>query len=286
MGHEDLANHFYASGDLTNAFKSYSRMRDFCTAPIHILEMSLQIIRVCIEQGNMLSVQTHVLKIKNLQKTSDEEEALKPKLAAAMGLAHLSAGHYLSAARCFLECPPTLGSSFNEVMSSNDVAIYGGLCALASMDRQVLKSEVLDNNNFRGFLELEPHMRRAILYFHTAKYSNCLHILEEYKNDYLLDIHLQRHVKPLYDSIRSKSIVQYFIPFSCVTLSSMAEAFTTEERQLESELVGMIGAGSLDARIDTKNRVCDSYELPSQPDGWLMNVASGGQRDGYAHDGS
>jgi COP9 signalosome complex subunit 1 len=259
MGHEDLANHFYASGDLTNAFKSYSRMRDFCTAPKHVLDMSLQIIRVCIEQGNTLSVQTHVSKIRNLQKTSEEEEeTLKPKLSAAMGLAHLSAGHYLSAARCFLECTPTLGSSFNDILSSNDVAVYGSLCALASMDRQTLKTEVLDNNNFRGFLELEPHMRRLLTYFYTAKYSNCLQILEEYRNDYLLDIHLQRHVKPLYESIRSKSIVQYFIPFSCVTLASMAEAFNTDETALQEELVGMIQAGELDARIDTMNKVCDS----------------------------
>lgn len=255
MGHEDLANHFYSSGNLSNAFKSYSRMRDFCTAPKHILDMSLQIVRVCVEQGNYLSVQSHTAKIKNMQKTPEEEESLSPKLGAAMGLAHLSSGSYFNAARYFLECPATLGSSFNDVMSSNDVAVYGGLCALASMDRNLIKSEVLDNTNFRSYLELEPHMRRAIAYFHTAKYSDCLQILEEYKNDYLLDIYLQRHVKPLYDSIRSKSIVQYFIPFSCVALGSMAKAFATDEAALEKELVGMIGRGALDARIDTKNRV-------------------------------
>ena len=255
MGHEDLANHFYSSGNLPNAFKSYSRMRDFCTAPKHILDMSLQIIRVCIEQGNYLSVQSHAAKIKNVQKTPEEEKSLCPKLGAAMGLAHLSSGSYFNAAKYFLECPATLGSSFNDVISSNDVAVYGGLCALASMDRNQIKAEVLDNTNFRSYLELEPHIRRAIAYFHTAKYSACLQILEEYKNDYLLDIYLQRHVKPLYDSIRSKSIVQYFIPFSCVSLGSMAMAFATDESTLEKELVGMIGGGALDARIDTKNRV-------------------------------
>jgi COP9 signalosome complex subunit 1 len=263
MGHEDLGNHYYASGDLPNAFKSYSRMRDFCTAPKHILDMSLQIIRVCVEQGNYMSVQTHVSKIKNLPKTPDEDEALQPKLLAATGLSHLSSGQYLAAARSFIECLPNLGASFNDVISSNDVACYGALCALASMDRQLIKTEVLDNSNFRNFLELEPHMRRAITYFHTAKYSNCLQILEEYKNDFLLDIHLQRHVKPLYSSIRSKSIVQYFIPFSCVTLKSMSEAFTTPEDELEKELVEMINKKTLEARIDTKNRVCQPPFLNS-----------------------
>jgi len=255
MGHEDLGNHYYASGALPNAFKSYSRMRDFCTAPKHILDMSLQIIRVCIEQGNYLSVQSHVSKIGNLQRTPDEEEELKPKLAAAMGLVHLSNAQYLDAARCFLDCPPTLGNGFNEVISANDVAVYGGLCALASMDRNALKAEALDNSNFRSFLELEPQIRRAISYFYTAKYSNCLQILNEYRSDYLLDIHLARHVRSLYEIIQSKSIMQYFIPFSCVTLASMAEAFDTNEPALEKGLVGMIGQGILDARIDTKNRV-------------------------------
>ncbi|KAI5856970.1 26S proteasome subunit RPN7-domain-containing protein [Tricharina praecox] len=260
MGHEDLGNHYYASGELPNAFKSYSRMRDFCTAPKHVLDMSLQIIRVCVEQGNYMSVQSHVSKIGNLQRTPDEEEELKPKLAAAMGLANLSNSHYLDAARCFLDCPSTLGNSFNEVISANDVAVYGGLCALASMDRSTLKAEVLDNSNFRSFLELEPQIRHAISYFYTAKYSNCLQILNEYRNDYLLDIHLTRHVKWLYDIIQSKSIVQYFIPFSCVTLASMAEAFDTNETQLEKELVSMIGQGILDARIDTKNRLLVAKE--------------------------
>ncbi|KAI5801194.1 26S proteasome subunit RPN7-domain-containing protein [Geopyxis carbonaria] len=260
MGHEDLGNHYYACGELTNAVKSYSRMRDFCTAPKHILDMSLQIIRVSIEQGNYMSVQAHIAKIRNLQRTPEEEEQLKPKLNTAMALAHMSLGAYRDAARAFLDCPPTLGASFNEVLSSNDVAVYGGLCALASMDRQALKTEVLDNTNFRQFLELEPHMRRAISFFFTAKYASCLQILDEYKADYMLDVHLARHVRALYDTIRAKGIVQYFIPYSCVTLSGMAAAFSTPEAQLEAELIRMIEARTLDARVDTKNRLLTAKE--------------------------
>lgn len=255
MGHEDLGNHYYNAGDLANSFKSYSRMRDFCTAPKHILDMSMQIIKVCIEQGNYMSVQSQIMKIRNLTRSNEEEDNLKPKLAAATGLVYLSSGAYRDAARAFLECPPTLGSSFNEVISSNDVAIYGGLCALASMDRPTLKTEVLENTDFRNFLELEPHIRRAITFFYSAKYNQCLGILATYKNDYLLDIHLQKHVEEIYDLIRSKSIVQYFVPFSTVTLKAMCEAFATPEEAMERELVGMIESGKLEARIDTQNRV-------------------------------
>lgn len=260
MGHEDLGNHYYASGDLSSAFKSYSRMRDFCTAPKHILDMSLQIIKVCIEQGNYMSVQSHIMKIRNLLRTPEEEADLAPKLAVATGLSHLATGNFKDAAKTFLECPNTLGNSWNEVISSNDVAIYGGLCALASMNRPQLKSEVLENNVFRNFLELEPHIRRAITFFYSAKYNACLSILQTYRNDYLLDIHLQRHVEVIYDLVRSKSIVQYFVPFSTVTLSAMSEAFGTREKEMERELVHMIELGKLEARIDTQNRLVVSKE--------------------------
>jgi 26S proteasome subunit RPN7 len=31
MGNEDLGSHYYRIGDLANAVKAYSRMRDYCT---------------------------------------------------------------------------------------------------------------------------------------------------------------------------------------------------------------------------------------------------------------
>lgn len=40
----------------------------------------------------------------------------------------------------FLEVAPDLGNSYNEVIAAQDVATYGGLCALASFDRAELKA--------------------------------------------------------------------------------------------------------------------------------------------------
>lgn len=40
----------------------------------------------------------------------------------------------------FLETGPELGSHYNEVIASQDVATYGGLCALATFDRAELKA--------------------------------------------------------------------------------------------------------------------------------------------------
>lgn len=45
--------------------------------------------------------------------------------------------------------------------SLQDVATYGGLCALATFSRQELRSKVLDNIGFSSFLELAPEARRG-----------------------------------------------------------------------------------------------------------------------------
>jgi COP9 signalosome complex subunit 1 len=83
-----------------------------------------------------------------------------------------------------------------------------------------------------------------------------LSILEGYRNDYILDIYLHKRVPELYHLIRSKSIIQYFIPFSCVTIDSLNEAFAPNGGSVENELISMIKSGTLEARIDTQNRVC------------------------------
>lgn len=257
MGNEDLGAHYHAIGDLNSATKAYGRMRDYCTTPAHIASTSFRVIEVAIDQNNWLAVQSSVHKIRNLQLKADDDAKSQPRTQAAMGLSLLHSGEYRDAALGFLNTDPSLGDKYNEVLTSNDVAVYGGLCALASMDREELQTRVLDNASFRNFLEMEPHIRRAINFFCSAKYAQCLDILEAYHADYLLDLHLQRHVSKLYALIRTKSIVQYFAPFSRVTLDSMAKTFAKSDAHppIEDELVELISTGTLKAKIDLEHRV-------------------------------
>ncbi|THC88272.1 hypothetical protein EYZ11_012276 [Aspergillus tanneri] len=272
MGNEDLGQHYHQIGDLVAASKAFSRMRDYCTTPSHIASMLFKIINVAIERGDWLSVQSNVQRLRNIQSKQEEQVKNQPKMAAAMGLSQLHSGSYLDAANSFLGTDSSLGDSYNEVLTSNDVAVYGGLCALASMDRHELQRRVLDNSSFRNFLELEPHIRRAISFFCNSKFRPCLDILESYRADYLLDIHLQRHVTNLYTRIRTKSIQQYLVPFNRVTLDSMSRIFAPSVAGEQSppmdlnspfvqELVGLIQDGTLDIRIDLEKMVLVSKQV-------------------------
>ncbi|KAL9110003.1 MAG: hypothetical protein Q9227_005342 [Pyrenula ochraceoflavens] len=262
MGNEELGTHYHNIGDLASAAKAYTRMRDYCTTTANIASMCLRLIHVSIDRGDWLAVQSNVFKVRNLRPVKNEDwERLQSKVTAAMGLSQLETEAYRDAANSFLSVDPAITDTYNEVISSNDIAVYGGLCALASMDREELQRHVLDNQTFRSFLELEPHIRRAISFFCASKYTQCLEILEAYRTDYLLDLHLQQQVSNLYRRVRSKSIVQYLAPFSRVTLDSMSQAFATSlQRPIEDELIEMIESGTLQAKIDLENQVLVSGE--------------------------
>lgn len=267
MGYDDLGHHYHRVGELPKSNKAYSQMRDFCTTNSHIVIMNMHLINVCIDQHSWFAAQNHIQRIRGQSGSQKYPEAEKnsAKLSAASGLTYMAQAKFKEAAGEFISTNPRMSQaklddpadeeSYNEVLTPNDIAVYGGLCALASMTREELQKQVLDNSGFRNYLELEPHIRRAISYFVSSKYSACLFILDSYKADYLLDIYLQRHIHQLYYEIRSKAIQQYFIPFSCVTLSALATAFNTDEPNIEFELTQMIKRGNLDARLDLVDRV-------------------------------
>ncbi|KAB1214431.1 COP9 signalosome complex subunit 1 [Morella rubra] len=253
MGYNDFGDFYYAHGALGDAFKNYVRTRDYCTTAKHIIHMCMSAILVSIEMGQFTHVTSYV------SKAEQSAEALDPitgaKLRCAAGLAHLEGRKYKLAARKFLEAGPELGSHYNEVIAPQDVATYGGLCALATFDRTELKNKVIDNVNFRNFLELVPEVRELINDFYSSHYASCLDYLGNLKANLLLDIHLHDHVETLYEQIRSKALIQYTHPFVSVDLRMMANAFKTSGAGLEKELEALITDNQIQARIDSHNKI-------------------------------
>lgn len=259
MGNEDLAKHLESMGDLQQAYEAFAKMRSDVSSTKHIIECGLHLARISMYRRDWSMVIANVNKISGLQPDKDKASADKSLQALCnilYGIGLLGQGKYLEAASSFLLVEPTVEASlYDEFASPNDIATYGGLLALATMGRSEL-SGFLDNSNFRTFLELEPHLRRAISQFVNGRYSACLAILESYRSDYLLDIYLQNHTKHLYTLIRGKCIFHFLQPFSCVTIDSMNAAFAPPGGSVEAELEEMIRNGGLQARIDSIDKVC------------------------------
>ena len=68
-----------------------------------------------------------------------------------------------------------MGSQYNDILSAQDVAVYGGLCALASFDRYELRNYIINNVSFRDYMEVNPEVKQHNLTFQVLN-SFCLRI--------------------------------------------------------------------------------------------------------------
>uniref|UniRef100_A0A4X1U8Q8 COP9 signalosome complex subunit 1 n=1 Tax=Sus scrofa TaxID=9823 RepID=A0A4X1U8Q8_PIG len=260
-GHDDLGDHYLDCGDLSNALKCYSRARDYCTSAKHVINMCLNVIKVSVYLQNWSHVLSYVSKAESTPEIAEQRgerdtqtQAILTKLKCAAGLAELAARKYKQAAKCFLlaafdHC------DFPELLSPSNVAVYGGLCALATFDRQELQRNVISSSSFKLFLELEPQVRDIIFKFYESKYASCLKMLDEMKDNLLLDMYLAPHVRTLYTQIRNRALIQYFSPYVSADMRKMATAFNTTVAALEDELTQLILEGLINARIDSHSKI-------------------------------
>uniref|UniRef100_A0A8C1TAA3 PCI domain-containing protein n=1 Tax=Cyprinus carpio TaxID=7962 RepID=A0A8C1TAA3_CYPCA len=242
-GHDDLGDHYLDCGDLSNALKCYSRARDYCTSAKHSLTT----------HPNNLNAESTPEIAEQRGERDSQNQAVLTKLKCAAGLAELASRKYKPAAKCFLQASFD-HCDFPELLSPSNVAVYGGLCALATFDRQELQRNVISSSSFKLFLELEPQVRDIIFKFYESKYASCLKMLDEMKDNLLLDMYLAPHVRTLYTQIRNRALIQYFSPYVSADMNKMAVAFNTTVAALEDELTQLILEGLINARIDSHSK--------------------------------
>ncbi|KAJ0392982.1 hypothetical protein P43SY_007809 [Pythium insidiosum] len=258
MGYNDLGNFFYELGDLPAALKSFAQARDYCTADKHVVEMCLNVSKVGLHMRNFGLVKSYLTKLEQIEMARNDP-ILKTKLSSAFGLVALHEKNYREAALKFVECQVDVGATYNEVLHAEDIALYGGICALASFQRSELREKVINNAGFKAFLELLPWLRELINDFYSSNYATCLQSLEMMKSEMRLDMYLAEHVDALCQEIRSRGIVQFFYPYLSVDLRQMAKTFNTPVDALETEVCALIVAGKIDARMDSYEKVLYAY---------------------------
>ncbi|VUZ44266.1 unnamed protein product [Hymenolepis diminuta] len=186
-------------------------------------------------------------------------QVAKAELHLVSGLLKLVTGDYRDSIEQFVqanidpeECTFDNPSNF---ITHCDVARYIAVCALATLDRSALKTDILNHPSFRLVLESEVEARDLLLAFYSADYMSVFKRLEKLKSYLKLDIFAADHVEELYRLIRVKALHQYFVPFVRADLRTMAEAFGTNVADLAGELAELIRTGAMKARIDSEKRL-------------------------------
>ncbi|EPQ50766.1 PCI-domain-containing protein [Gloeophyllum trabeum ATCC 11539] len=281
MAHRDLGEFYRSVGEYGTALRHFTKSREFCTTNQHILEMCLSVLELLIEQRNYSHVPTYIFKaeaaldqaaaggenpkgaVGTKSKATAEREKYQTKLDFALALSQLGQGMYEKAAHTFLKLglPGKLGDWSGKLVASGDIAVYGTLCALASMSRSAIKSRVLENETFSVYIEQEPYVRDIVDAYMSNRFKAVLDLLEKYSTRHYLDLYLSSHVHDLTNLIRNRAIVLYFQPFSSIKLERMSSVFGWTVEEVERQVVALIQSGDIQARVDSQHKILKAKQV-------------------------
>mmetsp|Transcript_33051 Transcript_33051/g.72482 ORF Transcript_33051/g.72482 Transcript_33051/m.72482 type:complete len:569 (+) Transcript_33051:165-1871(+) len=258
-----LAEFHRLRGDLKESLRHVLRSRDFCTNTRQTGQVCLMVIELGVDMRNYMLVRDYVTKAEHTSDLLHTDPLFASKLRVASSLAHVHDGRYAEAARKMATVSPELTNQFNTVIAPEDIALYGALLGMAALDRSELQELILDSSTFKGRLELVPVLREALRHYVLAEYGPCLSLLSGLLPDLSLDIHLRPHAETLFNMIRDRCVVQYFTPYSKVSLQIMGDCFGTPLDSMERIVANLLKTGKIRcARINSleKTLVAESPE--------------------------
>merc|ERR1719499_997831 len=139
-------------GDYTSALKYASKSREYCTEPQAVFSTCMTIIKLNALLRQYTDIQSFTSKAHH---TNFKDDAGQSRVQAAYGLYYMTCGKFKDAASSLLQVKhQDLGQSFQDILCPQDVALYGSVCALASLDRAKVQQKLLDSSNFRECLDL------------------------------------------------------------------------------------------------------------------------------------
>jgi len=92
-----------------------------------------------------------------------------------------------------------------------------------------------------------PILRDALRHYVNAKYRLCLNLLNKMRKEiWFLDMYLFPHIDVLWTMIRDKCLIEYLLPFSCVSLLTTKDIFNIKcLEDMEDLIVDLIIQGKI-----------------------------------------
>lgn len=269
-----LAKHLMVTGNSAEAMHQLSTAKSYCSSQRQMQELFLLLAESALNSG-------YYQKVKELydpscsETANDANKSFVSKLNAARGVAYLAEGKMKEAAKSFLAVTSELTNEFHQVLSSEDIALYGGLSALVALDRKEMEIMVMSRRNQRDGinhtpgnafverLEVIPHLKEAIEAYIRAEYAECLSMVRRLKERWEMDMYLGPQSDELWKRIQGKCLVQYFVPYSSVSLHHVMESFSFENMdQVENAVAHFIERKDIrDMKIDGVNKVLNGMSV-------------------------
>ncbi len=126
---------------------------------------------------------------------------------------------------------------------------------MATFSRADLKVKLIDNNDFRQFLEIDPLCRDIIFHFYDGKYAECLGLLNQIKEDWIYNYYFSDIIAEILKLLKVNMMLQFLAPFAIADLKKMALVFRCSVQEIERDLVDLIESDAVCAKIDSIDKV-------------------------------
>ncbi|GMR57961.1 hypothetical protein PMAYCL1PPCAC_28156, partial [Pristionchus mayeri] len=278
---EDLVVHYCKTGQLTEAFKQFNRgMREYCTQMRHIITMYTSWLETAVLLFEWHRVAPLLSQAERALTEAEESEnqanapggrvnrnqydqveasrktnklliaSSRSKVHAIVGLSSIESKNYKQACERFLQVEADhLADPW--ILAPFDIARYGSLCALATLERGEMKAKCLDSK-FRKILEAEPMLVDALTCYTRSQFTRFFELINSIHDTMLLDPFFSSHVTRVYELIKARALAQYLTPFVVADLGTMATVFGMKKEQLCTEIIALIDRGVVSGRFDER----------------------------------
>uniref|UniRef100_A0AC35UC59 PCI domain-containing protein n=1 Tax=Rhabditophanes sp. KR3021 TaxID=114890 RepID=A0AC35UC59_9BILA len=187
-------------------------------------------------------------------KRQSEFQKISAKYHVMDGLYKMVRSNFACAAEAFRQADFELVDNPSTLILK-DIALYGAICALATLSIDQVKSQFLLNTNFKKALISNTTIYDLVVNYSNSQFHKISPILKSIKNDLYSDKYLCPLVDRLYNLIMQNCVLQYMNPYSQGTISSMAATFEMSPDDMLDLLESLIIAGKINARLDAIHMV-------------------------------
>lgn len=223
------------------------------------IDAYLQILRILLAYDDDQQFKTYCGKTEELvEKGGDWDRRNRLSIYKAMHAIRIR--NFKTAAEALLKAIQTFTAY--EICDYESFIFYTVCAAVPTLERKVLKKDVIDSPEVLQVLDKIPFLRDFLNCLYQCNYSgwfkSIVGLMPQVRSDRYMTVHANFFLREL----RFTAYNQFLRSYRTVTLVSMAKAFGVTPAFLDSELSDFISAGRLSAKIDAVNGVIET----SRPD--------------------
>lgn len=267
-----LGEYYAQIGDVENSLTTLEKAKGVSISIGGKIDIMLTVVRIALFFNDQVNVQEKLNQTSEMiEKGGDWER--RNRFKAYKGI-------HLMAIRNFQEASELLVDSLTtftalEIASYEDIAVYATICGVLSLNRNDLKSKIIDSPEVLAAMSTSEPLQ-AIISLAISLYSSDYNsffpfLLQAREKAFLPSKFLNPHTDFFLRQMRIKVYTQLLQSYKTLSLKSMADSFGVSVEFLDNDLGKFISTKQLNCVVDRVNGIIETNR-PDNKDAQFNNL--------------